>query len=120
MNFPNKIIAVSAIAFLVSPSFSGIAMADPAPTVKRPDHIRTPFRLISDGGTDKRFPPSYILDEPSFEYFDKKLKDLENNETKLLTENAKLRESADDNHWLMIGGIFVAGILVGGYLGTKY
>jgi hypothetical protein len=120
MSYRNNIIAVSVAAFLAFPSFPGIAAADSAPEFETPKHVKTPFRLISDGGTDIRLPPSYILTEPTYKYLDLRLKTLEDNETRLTAENKELKEGATKKHWIYLGTIFVAGVLVGGYMVHKF
>ena len=112
-----KLIAALVLAFVVSPSFSTDASAGPALT--EPKHIKTPFRVISEGGTDIKLPPSYILDEPTFDYLDSELKRLETQENRLTVENKVLKDKENSRHWTYIFVMFAAGAAAGVFVGSK-
>ena len=103
----------TALAFLACflLALSG-ASADPD-SIK---HVKTPFRIISDGGTDLRLPPGYILTEEQWSELDKEFHRLQEQETRLKAENESLKDSFGGGKWAWFLG--AAGLGIGIAIGA--
>lgn len=83
-----------------------------------PLHVRTPARLITDGGSDLRVPPGYYLPEPEWLQLDLKVKALQDDKVRLEAENKVFRDEPGPG-WVCFG--LVVGALAGGILiGTRF
>lgn len=93
-----------------------VANADPAPPVNL--HMRSPSRVVTDGGTELRLPAGYFVDEATHDKLDNELRRLQAAETKLNAENSTLR--ADMAGWqpgpYTLAITFVVGLAAGMYL----
>ncbi len=96
------------------------AACDPAPT-PIVAHTNTDGHLVTDGGTDLRIPPSYIVDVPTWKRLDAEMRRLQDAETRLTAENASLARSASgwQPGWKTLAGAIVAGAALGFYLGRR-
>lgn len=66
-----------------------------APGVARADaplHLRSRSTVTTEGGSVLQLPPGYFLEEPAWNALDLELRRLQDTETRLTAENAKLRD----------------------------
>ena len=108
-------IAVTIAVVLCAPRVC--ANPDPVPA-GHAVHVLTPSHLVSDGGTDLRLPPSYVIDEPTWSRLDVEVRRLQDAEHRLTAENASLRKSASGWRpgWKTISLALAAGAVGGWYL----
>ncbi len=112
-------LAVSLILLASSAGADPITPPSPLPdtALDRVLHVKTPFQIISEGGTNIHVPPGYVLNEPQWGSLDTELRRLQDAETRLSAENDSLRDSAGVGPWTWIIG--AASAVVGIILGAK-
>ena len=77
-----------------------------------PVHVHSPSTCHTDGGTDLRLPPSYIVPEQAWDDLDREMRRLQDQETKLTAENQKLRDLTERDTVTTLTYVG-AGVLVG-------
>lgn len=100
--------ALLVAALLVLP-LAGRAAAE------EPLHIKTPSTLKTDGGSEVRLPAGvYVIGAAEWAALDVEVRRLQEQETRLVAENAALRESAGEGPGLgtlgLVVGAFAAGV----------
>lgn len=94
-----------AIAVVVTAAMASRAGGEPVL------HLKTPSTVTTDGGSTRRLPPGYFLDEEKWAERDARLKAAEEARTRLKAENTSLRKSATEYPWaatLYVGAFGVA------------
>jgi len=114
-------VRVTAAVVVLTLCAASAAAADPAAAPAGAIHVLTSAHLVSDGGTDLRLPPSYILDEPTWTRLDAEVRRLQDVETRLTAENTTLRASVGGWHpgWKLITSTLAVGLAVGFYVGRR-
>lgn len=117
MKTPSKILPWLLLAALLLPCLPSYADSTSPEETSSPIRIKTPFRVISQGGTDLQLPPGYILNEPQWDKLDAEIHRLQTSETRLEAENKSLKDSATSlggNFGLVLGALGVSvGVLIG-------
>lgn len=83
-----------------------------------PLRIKTPARIITEGGSDVSVPPGRYIPEPEWLQLDLKVKQIEDDRTRLQAENKVFREESGPG-WITIG-ILISAFAGGIYVGSKF
>jgi hypothetical protein len=78
--------------------------------------IKSPSTVVTEKGSTLKLPPGYFLDEEAWRERDERLKQAENDRTRLKAENQSLRKSAGDYPWVATGVVGAFGVALGVFL----
>jgi hypothetical protein len=76
-------------------------------------HFKTSSTVTTDGGSTRRLPAGYFLNEEQWRERDEKLKAAEEARTRLTAENQSLRKSATEYPWAATALVGAFGVAVG-------
>lgn len=114
--FPNRKRRLVCAAVVAAITVTGHEVAaEPTPAPDSPIHLRSPSTVTTDGGSTLRLPPSYVLDEPSWDLMDTEFRRLQDAETRLGAENKSLRDSASQwaPGWRFVLIVAATGVIAG-------
>jgi hypothetical protein len=107
---------VGLLVLMAATSVAAEPDAGPAPATT---HVKSPFHVTTEAGSERDFAPSWIVPEVTWSAIDLELKRLQTAEVRLGAENDSLRKSALDDGpgWGTI--VAVASALAAGILGGR-
>ncbi len=93
----------------------------PAPHLHVPGDSELHYACVPGPCKTRALPPVHIVDEPSWTKLDLELRRLQDAETRYKAENTHMRQATSgwQPGWKLTLGVFVTGLLVGGYAYSK-